>query len=88
MDLALAVEDWGYAQAEGRPRHQIRYYALVGLALVNLSELLLVVDLDADSVLEHVLYMLLPLDELPPFVGGRYHLLEVGGVAPGDLDGR
>lgn len=88
LGLLLAVEDGGYAQAEGRPRHQVRYYALVGLALVNLPELLLVIDLDADPILEHVLNMLLPLYELSVLVRGRYDLLEIGGVTPGDLDGR
>ena len=88
LGLLLAVENWGNAQAEGRPRHQVRYYALVGLAFVNLSELFFVIDLDANPVLEHVLNMLLPLNELSVFIRGRYDLLEIGWVTPGDLDGR
>ena len=47
------------------------------LAFVYLSELLLVVDLDADSVLEYVLNMLFAEDGLPIFIRSRYDLLKV-----------
>ena len=60
----------------------------MGLTLVDLSKLLFVINLDADPILEYVLNMLLPLYELSMLVCGRYDLLEIGGVTPGDLDGR
>ena len=60
----------------------------MGLTLVNLSKLLFIIDLNADPILKHVLNMLLPLYELSMFICGSYDLLEIGGVTPGDLDGR
>jgi len=47
------------------------------LTLVNLPELLLVVYLDSDSILEHILDVLTPLHLLSVLCLHHYHFLEV-----------
>ena len=83
----LHVEDGRYAQPESRAGHQVRYDALVRLTLVDHSELLLVVDFDADAVFEDVLDVLLAQHGLTVFILRSRHLLEVRRVTPGDLYG-
>ena len=82
----LRVQDWGHPQSESRSWHQICYYALMGLASINLSKLLLVVNLYPDAVFKNVLYVLLFSDELTVFFT-VHDFLEVLGVAPSHLDG-
>jgi len=60
----------------------------VRFALVDLPELLLVVDLDANAVLEHVLDVLLDRYLSPVSCLLLNQLLEVGGVTPRNLNGR
>ena len=76
-DPFFYVKDRSDSKSERGPRHQVGNDALVGLTLVDLPELLLIVDFDADAVLEHVLNVLLPLDLLPVFVFGCHNFLEV-----------
>ena len=54
----LHVENGCHTQSKSRTRHQVCYDALMSLALVYLSELFLVVDLDTYAILQHVLNML------------------------------
>ena len=58
----------------------------MGLASINLSKLLLVVNLYPDAVFKNVLYVLLFSDELTVFFT-VHDFLEVLGVAPSHLDG-
>ena len=56
------------------------------LPLVDLPELLLVINLDTDAILKHILDMLAALNRMPILVIDCQHFLEVGGMAPGNLD--
>lgn len=82
----LHVENGCHAQSKSRTRHQVSYDTLMRLALVYLSELFLVVDLDTDAILQHVLNMLLAYDSLPIIIRRLNNLLKVRGMTPGDLN--
>lgn len=56
------------------------------LALVYLPELFLIVNLNPDSILEHILNMLLAQDRLPVFIRSLNYLLKVRRMAPSDLN--
>ena len=71
------VQDGSHAQTEGCTGHQVSDYALVGLTFVDLSELLLVVDFDTDSVLQNILDVLLPLCHITVLILSTYNFLEV-----------
>ena len=56
------------------------------LSLVDLPELLFVINLDTYAILKHILDMLAALNRIPILVIDCQHFLEVGGMAPGNLD--
>jgi len=82
----LHVQNRCDTKAECRSWHQVRDDTLVSLSFVDLTELLLVIDFDANAILENVLNMLLALNQLAILIFTGYHFLEVRRMAPSDLN--
>lgn len=57
LDVRVAHldSDWSDSEPVGGTRHQVGHDALVGLALVNLPELLDALEFDAATILQYVL---------------------------------
>lgn len=80
------VKDGRNSQAEGSSGHKISNNALMRFSLVYLPELLLAVELNANTVLENVLDVLLLGDNRAVLILSLDNFLEIGWVAPGNLD--
>lgn len=78
------MEDRSDSKSESCARHQVCYYALVGLASIDLSKLFLIIDLHPNTVFKNILYVLLFCDQLSIFLTID-NFLEVLGMAPGHL---
>ena len=84
--MSLNVEDWSYPQSKCGPWHQVCDNTLVSFASINLSELLLAINFDSYSILQHILDVLLLTHFLSLLVRKCYDLLKVWWVTPSNLD--
>jgi len=84
--LFLHVKNRCDTKAECGSWHQVCDDALVSLSFVDLTELLLVVDFDANAVLENVLYMLFALNQLSILIFTCHNFLEVRWMTPSYLN--
>jgi hypothetical protein len=75
-----------YSQSEGRPWHQVSDDTFMSLALVYLTELLLSIKFYPDSVLKYVLDVLLLCDDRTILILSLDDFLEIGWMAPCNLD--